>query len=161
MAALCGVLAGALGLGLAELIAGLVPGAPSPVLSIGALLISLQPPNAKQFVVDLFGTNDKAVLSVAVVIGALVLSAGIGLLARRSLLAGRIAFGALGLFALLAAGVAARQRSTEVTRMVQGDRVQPLLIALGGLFAVLAVAQIVSGGGTARLVMMAAGGAGP
>ena len=78
MAALCGVLAGALGLGVAELIAGLVPGAPSPVLSIGALLISLQPPNAKQFVVDLFGTADKAVLSVAVVIGALVLSAGSG-----------------------------------------------------------------------------------
>ena len=103
MAALCGVLAGALGLGIAELIAGLVPGAPSPVLSIGALLISLQPPNAKQLVVDLFGTNDKAVLSLAVVIGALVLSAGIGLLARRSLVAGRIAFGALGLFALLAA----------------------------------------------------------
>ena len=103
MAALCGVLAGALGLGIAELIAGLVPGAPSPVLSIGALLITLQPPNAKQLVVDLFGTNDKAVLSVAVVIGALVLSAGIGLLARRSLVAGRIAFGALGLFALLAA----------------------------------------------------------
>lgn len=102
-AALCGVLAGALGLGAAELIAGLVPGAPSPVLSIGALLISLQPPNAKQLVVDLFGTADKTVLSVAVVIGALVLSAGIGLLARRSLVAGRVAFGALGLFALLAA----------------------------------------------------------
>src|SRR6186997_2570863 len=92
IAALCGVLAGALGLGVAELIAGLVPGAPSPVLSIGALLISLQPPNAKQVVVDLFGTADKAVLSVAVVLGALALSAGIGLLARRSLVAGRVAF---------------------------------------------------------------------
>ena len=56
-----------------------------PVLSIGALLIALQPPGAKQFVVDLFGTNDKAVLSVAMVIGALVLSAGIGIVARRSL----------------------------------------------------------------------------
>ena len=102
-AAVCGTLAGALGLGVAELIAGLVPGAPSPVLSIGALLISLQPPGAKDFVVNLFGTNDKLALSVAVVIGALVLSAGIGLLARRSLVAGRLAFGALGLFALLAA----------------------------------------------------------
>ncbi|HKO34197.1 MAG TPA: hypothetical protein VJY85_10670, partial [Candidatus Limnocylindria bacterium] len=102
MAAVCGVLAGALGLGLAELIAGLVPGAPSPVLSIGALLISLQPPGAKDFVVNLFGTADKLALSIAVVIGALVLSAGIGLLARRSLAAGRLAFGALGLFALLA-----------------------------------------------------------
>jgi DMSO/TMAO reductase YedYZ molybdopterin-dependent catalytic subunit len=103
MAALCGVLAGALGLGIAELIAGLVPGAPSPILSIGALLIAFQPPNVKQLVVDLFGTNDKAVLSLAIAIGALVLSAGIGLLARRSLVAGRVAFGALGLFALLAA----------------------------------------------------------
>ncbi|HEX6473866.1 MAG TPA: molybdopterin-dependent oxidoreductase, partial [Candidatus Limnocylindria bacterium] len=103
MAALCGVLAGALGLGLAELIAGLVPGAPSPVLSIGALLISLQPPGAKDFVVNIFGTYDKLALSVAVAIGALVLSALIGLLARRSLLAGRLAFGALGLFALFAA----------------------------------------------------------
>jgi DMSO/TMAO reductase YedYZ molybdopterin-dependent catalytic subunit len=103
MAALCGVLAGALSLGVAELIAGLVSGAPSPVLSIGALLISLQPPGAKDFVVNLFGTNDKTALSVAVVIGALVLSALIGLLARRSLLAGRLAFGALGLFALFAA----------------------------------------------------------
>jgi DMSO/TMAO reductase YedYZ molybdopterin-dependent catalytic subunit len=103
MAALCGTLAGALGLGVAELIAGLVPGAPSPVLSIGALLISLQPPGAKDFVVSLFGTADKAALSVAVVIGALALSAAIGLLARRSLLAGRLAFGALGLFALFAA----------------------------------------------------------
>src|SRR6186997_422374 len=103
IAALCGVLAGALGLGVAELIAGLVPGAPSPVLSIGALLISLQPAGAKDVVVNLFGTNDKTALSVAVVIGALVLSAGIGLLGRRSLLAGRLAFGALGLFALFAA----------------------------------------------------------
>src|SRR6187431_2310756 len=59
MAALCGVLAGALSLGVAELIAGLVAGAPSPVLSIGALLISIQPPGAKDFVVNLFGTNDK------------------------------------------------------------------------------------------------------
>jgi DMSO/TMAO reductase YedYZ molybdopterin-dependent catalytic subunit len=103
MAALCGVLAGALGLGLAELIAGLVPGAPSPDLSLGALLISLQPPGAKDFVVNLFGTNDKLALSVAVALGALVISALIGLLARRSLLAGRLAFGALGLFALFAA----------------------------------------------------------
>jgi len=103
LAALCGVLAGALGLGVAELIAGLVPGAPSPVLSIGALLISLQPAGAKDVVVNLFGTNDKTALSVAVVIGALVLSAGIGLLGRRSLLAGRLAFGALGVFALFAA----------------------------------------------------------
>ena len=74
-----------------------MPGAPSPVLSIGALLISLQPAGAKDIAVNLFGTNDKLALSVAVVIGALIISALIGLLARRSLPAGRLAFGALGL----------------------------------------------------------------
>ena len=103
MAALCGD-GGALALGVAELIAGLVPGAPSPVLSIGALLISLQPPNAKTAWRSTCSVRPtRRLRSVAVVLGALALSAGIGLLARRSLVAGRVAFGGLGLFALLAA----------------------------------------------------------
>ena len=81
-AALAGIVAGAMALGATELLAGLLAGAPSVVLEIGALLISLQPPGAKQLVVDLFGTADKAVLNVAIVFGALVLAAGLGLLAR-------------------------------------------------------------------------------
>ena len=43
------------------------------MLEIGSFLISLQPPGAKQFVVDLFGTDDKLALNVAIVIGALVI----------------------------------------------------------------------------------------
>jgi hypothetical protein len=54
-AALAGLVAGGLGVAVAELIAGLVPGAPSLVLAIGSGVIELQPPGAKQFVVDLFG----------------------------------------------------------------------------------------------------------
>ncbi|HET7520454.1 MAG TPA: oxidoreductase, partial [Candidatus Limnocylindria bacterium] len=102
-AAAAGVVAGSLGLGTAELFAGLVAGAPSPILAIGALLISLQPPNAKQIVVDLFGTADKAALSVAVLIGALVLAAALGLLERARPQWGRIGFAVLGLLVLLAA----------------------------------------------------------
>jgi hypothetical protein len=79
-AALAGLLAGGLALGVAELIAGLLPGAPSPVLAIGSLLIALQPKDAKQLVVDLFGTNDKLVLNLVVLAGALALAAGLGLL---------------------------------------------------------------------------------
>ena len=60
MAALAGLVAGGLGLGVAELLAGLLPGAASPVLAIGSLLIALQPPNAKQLVVDLFGDGGQA-----------------------------------------------------------------------------------------------------
>ena len=81
-AALAGIVAGASALGVTELLAGILPGAPSVVLEIGALIISLQPPGAKQFVVDLFGTADKDVLNVAIVLGALAIAAGLGILAR-------------------------------------------------------------------------------
>ena len=62
--ALAGIVAGGVALGSTELLAGLLPGAPSVVLEIGSFLISLQPPGAKQIVVDLFGTADKLALKI-------------------------------------------------------------------------------------------------
>jgi DMSO/TMAO reductase YedYZ molybdopterin-dependent catalytic subunit len=103
IAAIAGLVAGGAGLGLAELLAGLLPGAPSPVTSIGGLVIALQPPGAKQLMADLFGTTDKLVLNVAVAIGALALSAALGLLAARSLTLARLGLAALGLLVLVAA----------------------------------------------------------
>jgi DMSO/TMAO reductase YedYZ molybdopterin-dependent catalytic subunit len=103
-AALAGIVAGGVALGATELMAGILPGAPSVILEIGSFLISLQPPGAKQVVVDLFGTADKLALNVAIVIGALVLAAGLGILARyhRSwTTAGFTAIAALGLLASL------------------------------------------------------------
>jgi DMSO/TMAO reductase YedYZ molybdopterin-dependent catalytic subunit len=103
-AATAGIVAGGVALGATELLAGILSGAPSVVLEIGSFLISLQPPGAKQIVVDLFGTNDKLVLNVAIVLGALVLAAGLGILARyhRSwTTAGFAAIAALGLLASL------------------------------------------------------------
>jgi DMSO/TMAO reductase YedYZ molybdopterin-dependent catalytic subunit len=102
-AALAGLLAGGLGLGVAELVAGLIPGAPSPVLAIGALVIALQPANAKQLVVDLFGTSDKIALNLAVLGVALALSAALGLLERSRPGWGRIGFVGLGALAGFAA----------------------------------------------------------
>ena len=81
-AASAGIVAGGVALAATELLAGILPGAPSVVLEIGAFLISLQPPGAKQIVVDLFGTGDKLALNIAIVLGALVLAAGLGILAR-------------------------------------------------------------------------------
>ena len=65
-AALAGILAVATALGVSELLAGL-----------------LQPPGAKDVVVSLFGTNDKLALEVFIVVVALLVGAGLGLLARR------------------------------------------------------------------------------
>jgi DMSO/TMAO reductase YedYZ molybdopterin-dependent catalytic subunit len=103
-AAVAGVVTGGMALGATELLAGILPGAPSVVLEIGSFLISLQPAGAKQIVVDLFGTADKLALNVAIVIGALVLAAGLGILARYHrtwTYAGFTGIAALGLLASL------------------------------------------------------------
>ena len=103
-AAWAGIVAGSAALGATELLAGLLPGAPSVVLEIGSFLISLQPPGAKQIVVDLFGTADKLALNVAIVLGALVIAAVLGILARYHrpwTNAGFTAIAALGLLASL------------------------------------------------------------
>ncbi len=84
-AALAGIVAAAAGIGVSELVAGLVPGAPSLVVAVGSLLIALQPPGAKDLVVALFGTGDKTALGVAVAVVALAAGAIAGLIGRRNL----------------------------------------------------------------------------
>jgi DMSO/TMAO reductase YedYZ molybdopterin-dependent catalytic subunit len=101
-AALAGLAAGAAALGVAELLAGILPGAASPIIAIGDLVIALQPPGAKQFVVDLFGEADKLLLNLVIAGVALAAAAGGGLVARRwpqAVTFGGLAFGLLALVA--------------------------------------------------------------
>jgi DMSO/TMAO reductase YedYZ molybdopterin-dependent catalytic subunit len=98
-AALAGLVAGGLGVAVAELIAGLLPGAPSLVLAIGSGVIELQPPGAKQLVVDLFGEADKLVLNLAVAAMALAIGAALGVLALRSWRLAVSGFAAIGVLA--------------------------------------------------------------
>jgi DMSO/TMAO reductase YedYZ molybdopterin-dependent catalytic subunit len=107
-AALAGAVAAAVAIGLSELIAGLVPAVPSLVASIGQTVIDLQPPGAKDFVVGLFGQNDKLALELFIVAVALVVAAGVGIVARRS-----FAFGAAGFVVAGIGGAAAALRDTR------------------------------------------------
>jgi DMSO/TMAO reductase YedYZ molybdopterin-dependent catalytic subunit len=61
-AALAGVLAGAAGLAVAELVAALVAPAASTLFAGGAAVVDVVPAWLKDFAVQAFGTNDKAVL---------------------------------------------------------------------------------------------------
>ena len=106
VAVLAGVAAGAAALGAAELLAGLLPGAASPIIAVGDLVIALQPPGAKQFVVELFGEADKLLLNVLIAVVALGLAAGLGLLARSRPGVARVAI-AGGAILLLGAGLRA------------------------------------------------------
>ncbi len=101
-AALAGALAGAAAIAASELVAGLT-GAPSLVTAIGTLVISLQPPGAKDLVVSLFGTSDKLALGVAVVVVGVGIAAIAGVAAARRPAVGSSVFIVFGILAAVAA----------------------------------------------------------
>ncbi len=104
LAAVAGLVAGGLALGVAELVAALTGGADSPVVAVGGVVVDATPRWLKEFAIGAFGTNDKTVLlsSVLVVIG--ILAAITGMVALRWPTAGLLgvaALGAVGAFAAL------------------------------------------------------------
>ncbi len=106
-AALAGIAAGLVAIAAGELFAGLVAGAPSIVVTVGDLVIALQPPGAKELVVELFGGNHKVALQLVIVVAALAIAAGAGVLARRRFERGAWVFVLAGGFALVVSLAAA------------------------------------------------------
>ncbi|MEO7663985.1 MAG: molybdopterin-dependent oxidoreductase [Candidatus Limnocylindrales bacterium] len=107
-AAFAGLVATGAAIATGELIAGLLMGAPSPILSVGRAVIDLQPPGAKEVVVSLFGTADKLALEIGVAVVALAVGAILGIVGLRR---PAIATGILGAFVL--AGLAAGLQDPE------------------------------------------------
>ena len=87
-AALTGLLAGGVAIGVATLLAGVMGllgmggGTPSPVPAIGSAFIDRTPPWLKDFAISTFGTNDKLALFVSMGVVLAALCAAIGILAR-------------------------------------------------------------------------------
>ena len=79
LAALAGVLAAAVTLGVAQLVAAVISPDASPVVAVGGAFIDATPPWLKDFAVSTFGTADKLVLllGMGVVIAALATLAGV------------------------------------------------------------------------------------
>ena len=96
-----GILATLAGMAAAHLVAASTNPAASPVLVVGSTVIDLTPTPMKEWAIRTFGDDDKAVLVGSVMLGALVLAATAGLLARR-----RFPLGA-GVLVLLVAAAAA------------------------------------------------------
>ncbi len=111
-AALAGLAAGALTLGVAEILAGLLSrsvgtgGTPSPLLAVADSFVDLTPPWLKDAAVAAFGTADKAALFVGMGVVLVLVCAGIGLLTRRRPAAGLAVFAIVGCVGL--AGVLSR-----------------------------------------------------
>ena len=81
--AFAGVVAVGAALATGELLAGLLPGVPSPLLAVARFIVDVQPPGAKDVVVGLFGTADKLAFQVFIVLVALGVGAVVGRLAPR------------------------------------------------------------------------------
>ncbi|MCZ7435436.1 molybdopterin-dependent oxidoreductase [Micromonospora sp. WMMC241] len=103
-AALSGVVAAVVALGVAEPVAVLTGPRSAPLIAVGGLVVDLVPEPLKQFAIDVFGRYDK----IALLVGTALLLGGfaalLGLAAARRLalgLAGIAAFAALGVTAAL------------------------------------------------------------
>jgi DMSO/TMAO reductase YedYZ molybdopterin-dependent catalytic subunit len=136
-AALSGLVAAAAALSVGELIAGLVHGIPSPIAAVGAAAIDYAPPGSKDVVVSLFGTNDKAALTILVAVAVLASGLGIGLAARRSLaLAGWLVVGLVGV-----GGLASLRDPTAVGPLVVVTAALQAGVGLQVLLMLLAAAR--------------------
>ena len=149
-AAFAGLVATGSALASGELLAGLLPGVPSPILSVGRVIVDFQPPGAKDFVVSIFGTADKLALEILVLVVALAIGAGVGVIARRRPGA---AFTVLGGFVLV--GLAAGLRD-PATQTVLGAGAALAEFAVGAtvldrLIRLLAPGSAASTGGGGRL----------
>ena len=140
--AIAGALAAGVAIAASELVAGLVQGAPSLVAAIGSLVISLQPPGAKDLVVNLFGTNDKLALNILVLVVALVVAAIAGILGARRRWLGVATFAAFG---ILAAAAALRDPLASQGLAV-GNSIVAVIAGLIALRGLLGLAGAAAGG---------------
>jgi DMSO/TMAO reductase YedYZ molybdopterin-dependent catalytic subunit len=104
LAALAGLLAAAVALGVGELVAGFVGPTSSPVIAVGDAVIALVPEPVKAFAIRTFGEDDKVALiaGTLVVVALYALLVGlVGLRDRRLAVLGVVAFGTVGALAAL------------------------------------------------------------
>ncbi len=100
MWALAGASAAAVAIGVGELVAAML-GSVSIISAVGALVIDLQPPGAKDLVVGIFGEADKLALEIATLLGGLLVGGLLGVAARRNLSLAYAGFAAFAVIAFL------------------------------------------------------------
>jgi DMSO/TMAO reductase YedYZ molybdopterin-dependent catalytic subunit len=135
LAAVAGLLAAAVALGVAELVAALVGPSSSPVIAVGDTVITLTPEPVKAFAIRTFGENDK----IALVVGTLVVIAGyaalIGLVGLRNRRLGALGIAVFGLLGALAAVTGPAGAPLDALPSVVGAAagIVALLVLLGPL----------------------------
>ena len=127
-------------LGVGQLVAGIGRPQGSPVAAVGSAAIDNAPPAVKNFAISAFGSHDKTVLVIGILVVLAVFSAAIGIAAMRNLRRGYI-----GLAIFAAIGLAAALTRPNATLW---DALPTLIGALAGGYAL-------------KLLVRAAGGRAP
>ncbi len=118
--ALVGIVAGALTLGVATLLAGLMTrtglatATPSPVIAVGGTFVDHTPPWLKDFAISTFGTKDKLALFVGMALVLTAVCALIGILGARRHTAGMVTFAVVGAIGALAVVTRPRSGSFDI-----------------------------------------------
>ncbi|MGJ9411847.1 molybdopterin-dependent oxidoreductase [Aeromicrobium sp. CF4.19] len=110
---LAGVLAATCGVALGSGLAALFTGVPTPIESVGNRFIDLTPPWLKDFAIEQFGDNDKAVLIGGTVVTLLLLAAVAGFIGLRR---PPVAFALTAVLGLVALVTAAMDRTATAPR---------------------------------------------
>ena len=101
-AGIAGVVAALVALGAGELLAGLFDAVPSPLASVGGLVVDRSPSFVKDFAIAVFGTADKAALAIGPSVIALLVGWQAGIQTARRFWVGPWVFGLFGLLGMVA-----------------------------------------------------------
>ena len=136
LAALSGLAAAAVALGVAELVAGFTGAASSPVIAVGNAAITLTPEPVKAFAIATFGENDKIALVVGTLVVIALYALLVGLVGLGSRVLGYAGIAVFGLVGFVAA----------VTRPAGSllDGVPSVVGALAGIAALAALLAALS-----------------
>ncbi|HST48620.1 molybdopterin-dependent oxidoreductase, partial [Jatrophihabitans sp.] len=154
-AALIGLLAGGVAVGVGELVAALVRPAASPVIAVGNRLILLTPEPVKRWAIRQFGTGDKHVLLTGIYLVLAGCAVAIGIVAVRRLRLGLLGVGLLGLLGVYSSQTTAAHRVSDAVPSALG--VLAGMAALWQLVAAVAPADDGEQTGSGRRSFLAAG----
>jgi len=118
---IAGLLSGTVGVCVGFLISGLTGPVGSPVVAVAQLAIDLSPPPVKNFAIREFGTHDKLVLQVGVIVVLAVFAAAIGVLAQRRETSGLIGVAIFGVVGLVAAGTRPTATAADLLPTLAGS----------------------------------------
>jgi len=102
-AALSGVLAAAVALGVGEMLSGISNKIPSLIVRVGDVVIDNAPGAVERWAIDTLGTNDKPALVIGIAVISLLIGAATGIASSKNFKAGIAVFGLFGLLGGLAA----------------------------------------------------------